>query len=254
MKTQNWAHELETGALRAAQKNSNGEWITCVEVKSLILEAFTTGKIQEYPSNSPGFFDKETLPPRQVTSKDNIRLVPGGTSIRRGAFVAPGVIIMPPSFINVGAYIDDGTMIDSHVLVGSCAQIGKRVHLSAGVQIGGVLEPSNARPVIIEDDVFVGADAVIVEGILVKKRAIIAPGVVLSKSLRLYDLVNNHVLAAGAPVPENAVVVSGTRPVTSDWGKKSGLALYTPIIVKYRDASSDISVALEEALRGERAF
>ena len=189
--------------------------------------------------------------PQQFRLDQGIRVVPGGTSVRRGAHVARGVIIMPPSYINVGAFVDEGTMVDSHVLVGSCAQIGKRVHLSAAVQIGGVLEPIGANPVVIEDECFIGAGAVIVEGIIVKRRAVIAPGVILSKGIPIYDIVNGRMLAKGEPIPENAVVVPGNRPVssTNNYAKELGLTLQCAIIVKYRDEKSETSLILEDFLR-----
>ncbi|MBF0297581.1 MAG: 2,3,4,5-tetrahydropyridine-2,6-dicarboxylate N-succinyltransferase [Oligoflexia bacterium] len=230
---------LETGALRASNSS----------VKKVILRAFREGKLVEIDN---GYIDKHTMLPQKFSLDRNIRIVPAGSTVRTGAYIAPGVVIMPPSYVNVGAYVDEGTMIDSHVLVGSCAQIGKRVHLSAAVQIGGVLEPIGDRPVTIEDDAFIGAGAIIVEGILIKKRAVIAPGVVLSKSLRIYDLVNEVVLERGAAVPEGAVVVAGVRAPNcsnNNWAKAQGIYLQTPVIVKYRDEKSDASLTLEEALR-----
>lgn len=237
---------LEQGQLRAAT-NNNDNWVVDLEVKRAILDAFKAGKNISIDSY---FVDKHNLPPQKIPTSKGVRIVPFGSTIRRGAYVAPGVIVMPPSYINVGAYVDEGSMVDSHVLVGSCAQIGKRVHLSAGVQIGGVLEPVGERPVIIEDDAFLGAGVVVVEGILVKRRAILAPGVILSKSLPIYDLVNNRILEKGASIPEGAVVVSGTRPVlNNDWAKAMGLSLSVPIIIKYRDNKSDASLVLEDLLR-----
>ncbi|MBF0359769.1 MAG: 2,3,4,5-tetrahydropyridine-2,6-dicarboxylate N-succinyltransferase [Oligoflexia bacterium] len=230
---------LERGVLRA----------TNISVKKVILRAFREGNLVEIN----GYIDKHTMLPQKFTlaSDRKVRIVPYGSAARGGAYIATGVVIMPPSYVNVGAYVDEGTMIDSHVLVGSCAQIGKRVHLSAGVQIGGVLEPIGNRPVIIEDDVFIGAGSVIVEGILVKRRAVIAPGVILSKGLRIYDLVNEVVLERGAAVPEGAVVVPGVRAISNEksWATQNGLYLQTPIIVKYRDQKSDASLTLEDALR-----
>ncbi len=245
----NWEQALsalENGTLRCAQK-VNGEWMVNSDAKKLILEAFKAGTLAEMN----GFVDKHNLPARKFTADMGVRLVPGGTSIRRGAHLAKGVIVMPPSYVNVGAFVDEGSMIDSHVLVGSCAQIGKRVHLSTGVQIGGVLEPIGNAPVIIEDDVFIGACAVIVEGIRVGERAVIAPGVVLSKGVPVYDCVNQKELGRGAPIPPGAVVVPGTRPMSAEhrWGHDLGLNLSCAIIVKYRDAKSDTSLTLEEALR-----
>lgn len=240
--------QLETGEIRSADPTENG-WKANIKVKEAILESFKKGTNTAYEGIYEGFVDKHNLPPRYFEPEDGVRLVPGGSSVRRGAYVAPGVIIMPPAYVNVGAYVDEGAMVDSHALVGSCAQIGKNVHLSAGVQIGGVLEPVGMNPVIIEDDCFVGAGSVIVEGILVRKRAVIAPGVTLSKAVPVYDAVNEEIRERGADIPEGAVVIPGTRPISSEWGKKEGLSIACPIIVKYRDETSDASLELEEALR-----
>lgn len=245
----NWEktlNDLETGSVRSANF-IDGKWIANTEVKTQILEAFKAGVLKE----DNGFVDKHTLMPQKFSVDRGIRIVPGGTSVRRGSYVAKGVIIMPPSYINVGAFIDEGTMVDSHVLVGSCAQIGKKVHLSTAVQIGGVLEPVGAAPVIIEDEAFIGAGAVIVEGIQVKRRAVIAPGVILSKGIPVYDLVNQRILEKGEPIPENAIVVPGNRPVKSDnsWANQLGLSLQCAIIVKYRDEKSEASLVLEDFLR-----
>lgn len=237
--------QLEKGTLRSAQK-INGEWAPNLEVKEAILQAFREGQLVDMN----GFVEKHTLPPQKFTASRGIRIVPGGSSVRRGSYLASGVIIMPPSYINVGAYIDQGTLIDSHVLVGSCAQIGKKVHLSTGVQIGGVLEPVNAAPVIIEDECFIGADAVIVEGIVIGKRAVIAPGVILSKGIPIFDCVHEKEIEKGK-IPENAVVVSGTRPLSSQysWAHKKGLQIACALIIKYRDEKSDAALTLEQALR-----
>ncbi len=240
--------KLETGELRSANKTENG-WEANIEVKQSILEAFKNGTNTSFEGIYEGFVDKHNLPPRYFTPEDGVRLVPGGSSVRRGAYVASGVIIMPPAYVNVGAFIDEGSMVDSHALVGSCAQIGKNVHLSAGVQIGGVLEPVGMNPVIIEDDCFIGAGAVIVEGILVQEGAVIAPGVVLSKSIPVYDAVNERILERGSGIPAGAVVIPGSRPVSGDWAKGEGLSMACPIIIKYRDAGSNASLELEEALR-----
>lgn len=241
--------QLETGELRAANQNEHGEWEANVRVKQAILDAFREGKNHECEGSYPGFIDKHNLPVREFSLADKVRMVPGGSSVRRGAYVAPGVIVMPPAYINIGAYVDEGTMVDSHALVGSCAQIGKHVHLSAGVQIGGVLEPVGLNPVIIEDEAFIGAGAVIVEGVHVKARAIIAPGVVLSKSLPIYDCVNETILPKGHSIPEGAVVVTGTRPINKPWASSQQLNLSCPIIIKYRDAKTDSSLIFEEILR-----
>ncbi len=240
--------QLEQGTIRAAEPEGD-TWKANVEVKEAILAAFREGRNVNYGGIYDGFVDKHNLPPRMFDETDGVRLVPGGSSVRRGAYVGKSVIIMPPAYINTGAYVDEGAMIDSHALVGSCAQIGKNVHLSAGVQVGGVLEPVGLSPVVIEDDCFIGAGAVIVEGILVKKRAVVAPGVTLSKSVPIFDCVNETVLGKGAPIPEGAVVVPGTRPSGNEWAKKQGLAINCPIIIKYRDEGSDASLELENALR-----
>jgi len=239
-------NNLENGSVRSANF-INGIWVANTEVKTLILEAFKAGQLKE----ENGFVDKHTLMPQKFTVERGVRLVPGGTSVRRGAYIAKGVIIMPPSYINVGAFVDEGTMVDSHVLVGSCAQIGKKVHLSTAVQIGGVLEPIGAAPVIIEDEAFIGAGAIIVEGIVVKRRAVIAPGVILSKGIPVYDLVNTRLLDKGEPIPENAIVVPGNRPVKSDnsWARQLGITLQCAVIVKYRDEKSEASLVLEDFLR-----
>jgi 2,3,4,5-tetrahydropyridine-2-carboxylate N-succinyltransferase len=246
----NWEHviqELERGTLRSANKNAEGRWVANIEVKKAILEAFKAGHLTE----DQGFVDKHNLWSQTFTVDRGIRIVPGGSSVRKGAFVAKGVIIMPPSYINIGAYVGAGTMVDSHALVGSCAQIGERVHLSAGVQIGGVLEPIGNSPVVIEDDVFLGANAVVVEGIQVSQGAVIAPGVILSKGVPVYDCINERVLESGEAIPERAVVVNGTRPVGESraWAKGQGLSMNCALIVKYRDEKSDSSLELESILR-----
>ncbi len=240
--------KLERGEIRAARP-AGEDWEADSDVKQSILDAFKAGENVRYDGIYDGFVDKENLPPRTFQPGDQVRMVPGGSSVRRGAYVAPGVIIMPPAYINTGAYVDRGSMVDSHALVGSCAQVGKNVHLSAGVQLGGVLEPVGLRPVVIEDDCFIGAGAVIVEGILVKKGAVIAPGVILTRSTPVYDCVQKKVLGKGAAIPERAVVVPGTRPVSSVWGRRQNLSVSCPLIVKYRDEGSDASLELEEALR-----
>ncbi|WP_448567040.1 2,3,4,5-tetrahydropyridine-2,6-dicarboxylate N-succinyltransferase [Thalassotalea ganghwensis] len=248
----NWQEvldQLEAGTIRAANQDQHGNWQANVEVKEAILAAFKAGENEEFDGIYQGFVDKHNLPARAFTRDDAVRLVPGGSSVRRGAHVARGVIIMPPAYINVGAFVDTGTMVDSHALIGSCAQIGKNVHVSAAVQIGGVLEPIGASPVIIEDDAFLSAGVVIVEGIVVKKGAVLAPGVFLSASVPVYDCVNQVMLEKGADIPERAVVVPGTRPVAGDWAKAQGLNMACALIVKYRDEKSDASLALESVLR-----
>ncbi|HVJ65715.1 MAG TPA: 2,3,4,5-tetrahydropyridine-2,6-dicarboxylate N-succinyltransferase [Bdellovibrionota bacterium] len=240
---------LEAGTLRAATP-VDGKWHVNLEVKAAILEAFKAGKNAPCPAPHAGYIDKSTLMPQVFPVERNIRVVPAGSAVRRGAYLAPGVIMMPPSYVNVGAYVDEGTMVDSHALVGSCAQIGKRVHLSAAVQIGGVLEPIGQAPVIIEDDAFIGAGSVIVEGILVRKFAVLAPGVKLSKGVTVYDLTRERqVDLVSEGIPEGAVVVPGSRPVSSSWGKSQGLSAYCALIVKYRDDKTSASTVLEAAIR-----
>ena len=249
----NWEdvlNKLETGELRAANK-VDGKWVANTDVKQAILASFKAGELKEFSETGhKGFVDKHNLAARMFTPADGVRMVPGGSSVRRGSHVASGVIIMPPAYINVGAFVDTGSMVDSHALVGSCAQIGKNVHLSAAVQIGGVLEPIGASPVVIEDDCFVGAGAVIVEGIQVLKGAVIAPGVILSKGTPIYDAVNEKQVTDGI-IPEGAVVVPGSRPVSTklNWAAEQGLTLNCAIIVKYRDNKTDDSLKLEEFLR-----
>lgn len=244
---------LNAGEVRAASPTDGGSWTTNAWVKEGILLGFRLGRIVDYSNESFPFFDKHTYPVKPIRKSDGVRVVPGGSSVRTGSYLAPGVVCMPPMYINVGAYVDADTMVDSHALVGSCAQIGKRVHLSAAAQVGGVLEPVNAAPVIIEDDVFVGGGSGVYEGCRVRTGAVLAAGVQLTASTRLYDLVNETVLTGSddAPlaVPEHAVVVPGSRAVDSTFGAEHGLSLYAPMIVKYRDAKTDASTALEEALR-----
>ena len=243
--------QLTQGKIRAAEK-VDGNWKVNAWVKQGILLGFRLGALADM-SAGLSFVDKDTFPARQFTVADKVRVVPGGSSARVGAYIAPSVICMPPMFINVGAYIDEGTMIDSHALVGSCAQIGKRVHLSAAAQVGGVLEPVNAAPVIIEDDVLVGGNCGIFEGTLVRARAVLGAGTILTRSTPLYDLVKSEVYraTAGAPleIPENAVVVPGSRAVKKGKAPEWNLSLYTPVIVKYRDEKTDKGIELEDWLR-----
>jgi 2,3,4,5-tetrahydropyridine-2-carboxylate N-succinyltransferase len=244
---------LTRGAVRAAEQ-IGGEWKVNVWVKQGILLGFRLGELQQMSSGEClSFVDKDTFPARKFSVSDKIRIVPGGSSARLGAYIAPSVICMPPMFINVGAYIADSTMIDSHALVGSCAQIGKRVHLSAAAQIGGVLEPVNASPVIIEDDVLVGGNCGVYEGTLVRTRAVLGAGTILTRSTPLYDLVRGEVYRATdskpLEIPENAVVVPGSRAVTKGKAKDWGISLYAPVIVKYRDEKTDRGVELEDWLR-----
>jgi 2,3,4,5-tetrahydropyridine-2,6-dicarboxylate N-succinyltransferase len=238
---------LERGEVRSAEPDAQGNWRANAWVKAAILLGFRRTQTVPTPDAGGPFFDKPGFPPRRFSSQDGVRVVPGGTSVRRGAHLAKGVVIMPPAYVNVGAWVGEGTMIDSHALVGSCAQIGARVHLSAGAQIGGVLEPANARPVVVEDEAFVGALAGAFEGVVVRRRAVLAAGVVLTASTTIYDLVNGRELRG--EIPESAVVVPGSRPAAGPFAKERGLALAAPMIVKYRDAKTDAAVALEEALR-----
>ncbi len=251
---------LERGVVRAAEKDSaTGEWRAVPWVKRGILLGFRAGGIIDMSIRSLdarialNFFDKETYPPRPLDLKDGIRIVPGGSSIRRGAYVASGVVCMPPMYINVGAHVGSASLIDSHALVGSCAQVGERVHLSAAAQLGGVLEPVNASPVVVEDDVIVGGNCGIYEGTVVRKGAVIGAGVVLTRGTPVYDLERQivHRAEGGKPlvIPENAVVVPGARSVRSDWGQSQGISLQTPVIVKYRDEKTDAATALESWLR-----
>ena len=244
---------LTLGKIRAAERIGE-TWTATPWVKQGILLGFRLGKLQEMGSSSGlSFVDKETFPARHFTTGDRVRVVPGGSSVRLGAYVAPSVICMPPMFINVGAYVDEGTMIDSHVLVGSCAQVGKRVHLSAGAQIGGVLEPVNARPVVIEDDVLVGGNCGVYEGTCVRSRAVLGAGTILTRSTPLYDVVRNQIYRATADVPlevpANAVVVPGSRALTKGQGREWKLSLYTPVIIKYRDEKTERALELEDLLR-----
>jgi 2,3,4,5-tetrahydropyridine-2,6-dicarboxylate N-succinyltransferase len=245
--------QLTQGKIRAAEK-TKGKWVVNAWVKQGILLGFRLGELTEMGAGSSlSFVDKDTFPARPFTVADRVRIVPGGSSVRLGAYVAPGVICMPPMFINVGAYVDEGSMVDSHALVGSCAQIGKRVHLSAAAQIGGVLEPINAAPVIIEDDVLVGGNCGVYEGTLVRTGAVLGAGTILTRSTPLYDLVHGTVYKAAdespLEVPENAVVVPGSRAVKKGKPAEWNLSLYTPVIVKYRDEKTDQRIELEEWLR-----
>lgn len=247
---------LEAGELRAASRSEDGTWSVNAEVKEGILVGFRVGRIVSMDQGGAlAFGDKNTYPiQRPDFASRGTRIVPGGSSVRRGAYLGESVTCMPPMYVNVGAYVDDGTMVDSHALVGSCAQIGKNVHLSAAAQIGGVLEPIGMRPVIVEDNVLVGGGTGIYEGTLVRERAVIGAGVVLTRSTPVYDLVKEEVYraTAGSPleIPAGAVVVPGSRPVHSNaFAKEHGLHLYAPMIVKYRDEKTDASAALELDLR-----
>lgn len=250
---------LEQGDVRAAERDDDGNWHAVAWVKRGILLGFRVGRIVEMSIGGHhgeprfAFFDKHTFPPQALTLESGARIVPGGSAIRRGAYLAAGVVCMPPSYVNVGAWVGAGTMVDSHALVGSCAQIGERVHLSAAAQVGGVLEPINAAPVIIEDDVLVGGNCGVYEGTVVRKGAVLAAGVILTRGTPVYDLVHERVYrgSADAPleIPAGAVVVPGARRVTGGWGEGQGLSLQTPVIVKYRDERTDLATALEGWLR-----
>jgi 2,3,4,5-tetrahydropyridine-2,6-dicarboxylate N-succinyltransferase len=246
---------LESGQLRAASPDPSTPtgWRVNAWVKQGILLGFRLGVLREWAAEGLSFVDKHTYPVRRFVPGDGIRLVPGGSSVRGGAYLARGVVCMPPMYINAGAYVDEGTMVDSHALVGSCAQIGKRVHLSAAAQIGGVLEPVNAGPVVIEDDVFIGGNCGVYEGTIVRRGAVLAAGTILTRGTAVFDLPEGRILRANEQtplmIPEHAVVVSGTRPVNSGKGREWGLSLYAPVIVKYRDDKTDLSTTLEDWLR-----
>lgn len=245
---------LELGLVRAAIRHGDGRWEAVPWVKRGILLGFRIGVLKDMSWHGPlSFVDKDTYPIRKFTEADGVRIVPGGSSIRRGTYLARGVVCMPPMYVNVGAWIGSGTMVDSHALVGSCAQVGERVHLSAAAQIGGVLEPINASPVVVEDDVVVGGNCGIYEGTVIRERAVIGAGVVLTRSTPVYDLVHEAIYRADADrpleIPAGAVVIPGSRAVTKGWGREHGLAVQTPIIVKYRDSRTDAATILEEWLR-----
>ena len=251
---------LESGAVRAAERDAVGDWHAVTWVKRGILLGFRAGRIVDMSLSSSvvgaahfSFFDKDTYPARVFDLGDGVRIVPGGTSIRRGAFVARGAVCMPPSYVNVGAYVGPGSMIDSHALVGSCAQVGARVHISAAAQLGGVLEPVNASPVVIEDDVVVGGNCGVYEGTVVRNRAVLGSGVILTRGTPVYDLVHETIHRASADrplvIPAGAVVVPGSRPASTGWAREMNLAIATPLIVKYRDDRTDAATALEDSLR-----
>jgi 2,3,4,5-tetrahydropyridine-2-carboxylate N-succinyltransferase len=249
---------LNEGSVRAAEKKESA-WVVNTWVKEGILLGMRLGKLTGVTVSPEGnlggfsFIDKDTWPLKEITLDHNVRIVPGGSSVRDGAYLAPSVVMMPPAYVNVGAYVDAGTMIDSHALVGSCAQVGKKVHLSAGVQVGGVLEPVGAMPVIVEDEVMVGGNCGIYEGTIVRERAVIGTGVILNGSTPVYDLVHGTIYRRSAEeplvIPAGAVVVAGSRKLRGDFAAEHGLSLYTPVIVKYRDDRTDGATALEEALR-----
>jgi 2,3,4,5-tetrahydropyridine-2,6-dicarboxylate N-succinyltransferase len=248
---------LEQGDVRAAERDAQGKWNAVPWVKRGILLGFRVGRLVDMSVGSDDallpFFDKHTYPLQRFDVERGVRLVPGGSSVRRGAYLAPGVVCMPPMYVNVGAWVGRGTMVDSHALVGSCAQIGERVHLSAAAQIGGVLEPVNAAPVVIEDEVLVGGNCGVYEGTVVRARAVLAAGVVLTRGTPVYDLVHERILRGDGSqpleIPAGAVVVPGARQVSKGWGREQGIALQTPVIVKYRDEKTDVATALEGWLR-----
>jgi 2,3,4,5-tetrahydropyridine-2-carboxylate N-succinyltransferase len=246
---------LRRGEIRSAEKDADGKWHANTWVKQGILLGFRMGKMVEISqaTETLKFFDKDTFPLRPMTLDDGVRIVIGGSAIRDGSYVAATVVVVPPAYINVGAYVDEGTMVDSHALVGSCAQIGKRVHLSAAAQIGGVLEPVGAVPVIIEDDVLVGGNTGVYEGTIVRESAVLATGVILTRSTPVFDLPNSCIIKADGDnpleIPAGAVVVQGSRAVSSGFGKENALSVYCPIIVKYRDEKTDASTQLEDYLR-----
>ena len=245
---------LNRGQIRAASRSAGGDWIVNQWVKRGILLGFRLGAVVDYSIDENfRFFDKETYPTKRVTINDGVRIVPGGTTVREGAYLGQGVTIMPPAFINVGAYVDDGTMIDSHALVGSCAQVGKRCHISAAAQIGGVLEPVGAMPVIIEDEVLLGGNCGVYEGALVRERAILASGVVLTGSTPVFDAARGVIYRREGDkpleIPAGAVVVPGARAISVGPAKDWGLSVYAPVIIKYRDEKTEASVKLEDFLR-----
>lgn len=244
--------DLEAGRIRVAE-NIGGEWKVNSWVKEVILSGFRLGKLVDMTQGQFSFFDKDTIPTRMFNEQSGVRIVPGGSSVRAGAYLAPSVIMMPPAYVNIGAYVDEGTMIDSHALVGSCAQVGKHVHLSAASQLGGVLEPVGALPVIIEDNVFIGGNCGIYEGTIVKENAVIGTGVIINASTAIFDATTGEYIRANENgqivVPAGAVVVAGSRPISKGPGAEQGIHLYCPVIVKYRDQKTAGSITLEDMLR-----
>jgi len=244
---------LNAGEVRSAEPDRTGAWTVNGWVKKGILLGFRVAPLSDVSIAGFPFFDKANLPLRHFALGDGVRIVPGGSAIRDGAYVAPGVVCMPPMYINIGAYVDAQSMIDSHALVGTCAQIGRGVHVSAAAQIGGVLEPIGANPVIVEDDVLVGGNCGVYEGTIVRRRAVLAAGVVLTASSRVYDLVNERIIMASTDspleIPEGAVVVNGSRSVNGSFAAAHGLSISAPVIVKYRDEKTDARTAIESALR-----
>ena len=243
---------LERGEIRVAEKK-DGVWKVNAWIKEAILEGFRMGKLIDMSKEEYSFFDKNTLPLRRFSIEDKVRIVPGGSSVRCGSYLAPSVIMMPPAYVNIGAYVDEGTMIDSHALVGSCAQVGRNVHISAASQLGGVLEPAGALPVIVEDNAFIGGNCGIYEGPIIGESAVIGSGVILTRGTSVFDVTAGEFLpksdSGQTVVPPGAVVVSGSRPITKGPAKDAGIQIYTPVIVKYRDGKTDASVELESLLR-----
>ena len=243
---------LEKGEIRVAEKDG-GSWKVNTWIKEAILEGFRKGKLADMSKEEYSFFDKDTLPLRRFTLDDKVRIVPGGSSVRCGAYLAPSVIMMPPAYVNIGAYVDEGTMIDSHALVGSCAQVGRNVHISAASQLGGVLEPAGALPVIVEDNAFIGGNCGIYEGTIVGESAVIGSGVIITRGTSLFDATVGEFLpkspSGQTVVPAGAVVVAGSRPLSKGPAKDAGIQVYTPVIVKYRDGKTAASVELESLLR-----
>jgi 2,3,4,5-tetrahydropyridine-2-carboxylate N-succinyltransferase len=244
---------LNEGTVRAAEPDAAepAGWRVNGWVKKGILLGFRVGVVVDmsvHATRQP-FFDKATYPVRRFTATSGVRIVPGGSSIRDGCYIGRGVTCMPPMYINAGAYVDDGTMVDSHALVGSCAQVGKNCHISAASQIGGVLEPVGALPVIIEDDVLIGGNCGVYEGTVVKRRAVLGTGTILNRSTPVYDLVRGEVYREPLVIPEGAVVIAGSRAITSGPGKDWGISVYTPVIVKYRDEKTGAKIQLEDLLR-----
>jgi 2,3,4,5-tetrahydropyridine-2-carboxylate N-succinyltransferase len=245
---------LNDGSIRAAARDAAGVWHAISWVKAGILLGFRLGQLRPAATGTPfSFYEKDTYPLKAIALEDGIRVVPGGSSFRDGCYLGRGVICLPPMYVNVGAYVDEGTMIDSHALVGSCAQIGKRVHLSAGAQIGGVLEPAGALPVIVEDEVLVGGNCGIYEGAIIRERAVLAAGTILTGGSVVFDLVRDttyrRIGDQPLEIPAGAVVVPGTRPVKGGPGKREGISLSAPVVVKYRDDKTEMSARLEELLR-----
>jgi len=244
---------LDSGIIRAAEPDGTGGWKVNLWVKKGILLVFRYSPVIDMSFGDFNFFDKKSIPLKKIKREDGIRMVPGGSGARSGSYIAPGVICMPPMYINIGAYVDSGTMIDSHALVGTCAQVGKNVHVSAAAQVGGVLEPAGARPVIIEDNVMIGGNCGIYEGVMIRERAVLASGVTLTASTKVYDLVNDRIITSDGEnpliIPPSAVVVPGARTINTDFGRINGLSIATPLIVKYRDDKTDAKTALNFDLR-----